>query len=83
MRVKANSLILYLGSLRLGRELTKICDWVRPLRLRPLLGLKLGKVDMRAYQASQRGGHVQVKLAGERVLLCGEAVMISRVELLH
>jgi hypothetical protein len=36
---------------------------------------------MTAYQCSPRGGVVKVKLAGERVLLCGKAVTVLRGEL--
>ena len=44
---------------------------------------KLGKSDMTAYQASARGGVVRVSVHGDRVLLGGQAVTMSRVELLH
>jgi len=37
---------------------------------------KLGKNEMLAYQASQRGGEVKVRLAGDRVMLGGQAVTI-------
>jgi predicted PhzF superfamily epimerase YddE/YHI9 len=43
---------------------------------------RLGKTTMMAYQASPRGGMVQVELRGERVLLGGEAVVVAQGELL-
>ncbi len=45
-------------------------------------GAKLGKHQMQAYQASARGGVLQVQLNGERVLLGGQAVTVMRGELL-
>lgn len=51
--------------------------------LGPYWGEKLGKTELRAHQASRRGGELWVVLAGERVLLRGRAVLISRVELQH
>ncbi len=44
---------------------------------------RLGKADFNAYQASARGGVVRVGVRGERVLLGGQAVTVSRVNLLH
>jgi len=49
--------------------------------LGPYWGAKLGKTEMKAYQASARGGIVRVRLAGDRVLLGGHAVTILRGEL--
>lgn len=49
--------------------------------LGPYWGAKLGKTDLKAYQASARGGIVRVRLAGDRVLLGGHAVTILRGEL--
>ena len=49
--------------------------------LGPYWQAKLGKSDFTAYQASERGGVVKVGVRGDRVLLRGQAVMISRVEL--
>ena len=43
---------------------------------------KLGQQQMRAYQASARGGILQVRLDGERVRLGGQAVTVLRGELL-
>jgi predicted PhzF superfamily epimerase YddE/YHI9 len=45
-------------------------------------GPKLGKTEMAAFQASQRGGVVRVSRAGDRVKLGGRAVTVSRGELL-
>ena len=36
-----------------------------------------GKSEMRAYQASQRGGELTVRLKGDRVDLVGEAVIVA------
>jgi PhzF family phenazine biosynthesis protein len=41
---------------------------------------KLGKSDFTAFQASERGGIVKVGVRGDRVLLLGRAVMMSKVE---
>ncbi len=46
-------------------------------------GEKLGKTEMRAYQASARGGVVRVKTAGERVKICGQAVTVMTCELVQ
>lgn len=43
---------------------------------------KLGRDELTAYQASARGGTVKVEVRGERVMLGGQAVPVSRVELL-
>jgi len=50
--------------------------------LGPYWAGRLGKGEFLAYQASSRGGVVQVRLAGERVLLGGQAVTVLRAELL-
>ena len=42
---------------------------------------RLGKMEMTAYQASSRGGVVRVRLAGERVILGGQAVTMMVGEL--
>ena len=42
----------------------------------------LGKTEMTAYQASVRGGVVQVRVLGDRVSLGGQAVTIWQGELL-
>lgn len=49
--------------------------------LTPYWSRKLGKSEMVAYQASRRGGTVKVRLAGDRVLLAGQAVTTLRGEL--
>ncbi|HUX68856.1 MAG TPA: PhzF family phenazine biosynthesis protein [Terriglobales bacterium] len=51
-------------------------------QLAPYWGKKLGKSEMLAYQASARGGRLRLRLAGERVLLGGQAVTVLRGELL-
>jgi PhzF family phenazine biosynthesis protein len=50
--------------------------------LGPFWGDRLGKVDLLAYQASARGGIIQVHLAGDRVQLRGQAITILRGQLL-
>jgi PhzF family phenazine biosynthesis protein len=47
------------------------CHWSR----------RLGKTSFRAFQASARGGELQVTLAGDRVILAGHAVTTVRGEL--
>jgi PhzF family phenazine biosynthesis protein len=49
--------------------------------LGPYWGPRLGKTEMVAYQASARGGTVRVRLAGDRVVLGGQAVTVLRGEL--
>jgi len=49
--------------------------------LGPLWGQRLGKTELLAYQASARGGTVRVRLAGDRVLLGGQAVTVFTTEL--
>lgn len=44
---------------------------------------RLGRSDFTAFQASPRGGVVKLSMIGERVLLSGQAVMMSRVELVY
>ncbi len=44
--------------------------------LAPFWGERLGKTGMTAYQASARGGVVQVRLADDRVVLGGQAVTV-------
>jgi PhzF family phenazine biosynthesis protein len=50
--------------------------------LGPYWKQRLGKDTFVAYQASARGGVVRVRLAGDRVLLGGQAVTVLRGELL-
>jgi PhzF family phenazine biosynthesis protein len=49
--------------------------------LAPYWQAKLGKSEMTGYQASERGGVVHTVVKGDRVLLRGNAVLMSRVEL--
>lgn len=49
--------------------------------LGPYWEAKLGKSELVGYQASARGGVVKLSVRGERILLCGQAVLVSRVEL--
>jgi PhzF family phenazine biosynthesis protein len=49
--------------------------------LGPYWGERLGKADLKGYQASARGGVVGVGLRGERVALRGRAVTVVRGEL--
>ncbi|MBF2098917.1 MAG: PhzF family phenazine biosynthesis protein [Gloeomargaritaceae cyanobacterium C42_A2020_066] len=51
--------------------------------LGPYWQARLGKSELLGYQASARGGYVQVGCRGERVDLAGRAVTIWRGELLH
>ncbi len=43
---------------------------------------KLEKTEFTAYQASARGGVLQVRLDGDRVRITGEATIIFKAELL-
>jgi len=49
--------------------------------LGPYWEKRLGKSDFTAYQASDRGGVVHVRVAGDRVILGGEAVTVFRCEM--
>ncbi len=49
--------------------------------LTPYWGQRLGKESLTAFQASPRGGELRLRLAGERVLLSGQAVTIMKGEL--
>ena len=49
--------------------------------LGPFWGARLKKTELVAYQASTRGGVVNVSLVGDRVLLGGQAVTVLRGEL--
>ncbi|GLY82665.1 PhzF family phenazine biosynthesis protein [Actinoallomurus iriomotensis] len=44
--------------------------------LAPFWAGRLGRTDLRAHQASARGGDVRVQVRGDRVLLLGEAVTV-------
>ena len=50
--------------------------------LAPYWSARLEKTEMVGWQASARGGEVRVKLAGDRVLLSGQAVTVLRGELI-
>jgi PhzF family phenazine biosynthesis protein len=50
--------------------------------LAPYWATKLGKTEMTGFQASKRGGVVKVRVEGDRVILCGQAVTVLRGELL-
>lgn len=49
--------------------------------LAPFWSKQLGKTSLTGYQASPRGGLVRMTMAGERVLLSGQAVTVLRGEL--
>lgn len=49
--------------------------------LGPYWQSRLGRADFTAYQASARGGIVKLSVRADRVLLRGQAVLVSRVEL--
>jgi PhzF family phenazine biosynthesis protein len=50
--------------------------------LAPYWAERLSKTEMTGYQASARGGVIRVRLAGERVIISGQAVTTLRGELL-
>ena len=50
--------------------------------LAPFWSERLGRTEMTGYQASARGGVVRVRVAGDRVVLAGQAVTVARGELL-
>jgi PhzF family phenazine biosynthesis protein len=50
--------------------------------LGPFWGRRLGKKEFLAYQASERGGTLRVRLAGDRVHLGGNATTIFRGEMI-
>ncbi|HEY8691566.1 MAG TPA: PhzF family phenazine biosynthesis protein [Chloroflexota bacterium] len=47
-----------------------------------LWSARLAKPDLTAYQASARGGTLRLRVAGDRVLISGQAVTIFRADLL-
>lgn len=49
--------------------------------LGPYWAPRLGRKEFRAYQASERGGVVKVRVNGDRVILSGQAVTVLRGEL--
>ena len=50
--------------------------------LAPYWAAKLGKLELSAFQASDRGGQLQLRLDGDRVHIGGSAITIKRGELL-
>jgi PhzF family phenazine biosynthesis protein len=50
--------------------------------LGPYWGAKLGKSEMTAFQASARGGVVRLRLDEDRIILGGQAVTVTRADLL-
>ncbi|MEM6264249.1 MAG: PhzF family phenazine biosynthesis isomerase [Bacteroidota bacterium] len=48
--------------------------------LAPYWTVKLAKTTLEAFQASARGGRMQLELAGDRVLVRGKAVTLSEME---
>jgi predicted PhzF superfamily epimerase YddE/YHI9 len=50
--------------------------------LAPFWEERLGRTDLVGYQVSARGGKVRTRVAGDRVLLRGQAVTVLRGELL-
>lgn len=50
--------------------------------LAPLWHARLGRTHLRGFQASARGGIVDVETRGERVLLRGQAVTVAEIRLL-
>ena len=44
--------------------------------LAPYWAGRLGKEAFRAYQASARGGELRLRLAGDRVIIAGQAVTV-------
>jgi len=51
--------------------------------LGPFWSPRLGKDEMRAFQASRRGGEIGVRVADDRVFLAGRAVTVFRGDLLR
>jgi predicted PhzF superfamily epimerase YddE/YHI9 len=50
--------------------------------LAPYWAKKLGKNEMTAHQASERGGHLDLRLEGDRVFITGVAQIIFEADLL-
>ena len=50
--------------------------------LTPFWAKRLGKTEFLAYQASPRGGVLRLRLAGDRVVIGGQAVTVLRGELI-
>jgi predicted PhzF superfamily epimerase YddE/YHI9 len=49
--------------------------------LGPYWSARTGKTEMTGYQASPRGGTVKVRVAGDRIVLSGQAVTMSEVRM--
>jgi PhzF family phenazine biosynthesis protein len=49
--------------------------------LAPFWAARLGRDELTGFQASRRGGVVRVRVAGDRVILAGQAVTVMRGEL--
>jgi hypothetical protein len=82
------------GSFRAGKEYAKVFRGPSDAILSSVLlalygsdpgypGLDLKKSDCTAAQASERGGMVKLAVRGERVVLRGQAVRMSKVEVVH
>lgn len=50
--------------------------------LAPYWADRLDKLEMLGYQVSSRGGTVRIRMAGDRVILGGQAVTVMRAELI-
>jgi predicted PhzF superfamily epimerase YddE/YHI9 len=50
--------------------------------LAPFWSARLGPDELVGYQVSPRGGRVRTRVAGERVILGGQAITVLRAELL-
>src|SRR5881275_3389983 len=63
------------------------CDWSSDVcssdlcALAPFWSERLHRPELTGYQASARGGVVRVRLAGDRVVLGGQAITVLRGEL--
>jgi predicted PhzF superfamily epimerase YddE/YHI9 len=49
--------------------------------LGPYWAEKLGKTNLKAYQASARGGEVELIVRGDRINLIGQAVVVMEGEI--
>lgn len=65
---------------RLGVNEDPVCGSAH-CALTPYWARRLEKTALRAYQASQRGGDLRLRLEGDRVILAGQAVTTLRGEL--
>ena len=60
--------------------LVELPDDAAVRNLTPNQAAKLGRTERTGYQASRRGGSVKTVLKGDRVILGGQAVIVSRVQ---